>query len=124
VDVGGDSFLPVQPAGEDEVGTSRVSLAALAERLGVKPPALYKHVDNLADLQDKIAALAMAEFGDALRDALPGKAGLGALTVAFTPLRKVAPLVHRLLALETRGPPRQFRDRRVYSTASGAARPR
>jgi AcrR family transcriptional regulator len=72
----------------DEVGISRVSLAALAERLGVKPPALYKHVDNLADLQHRIAALAMAEFSDALRDALQGKAGLDALAAAFTALRR------------------------------------
>src|SRR5215475_8766526 len=71
----------------DEVGISRVSLAALAERLGVKPPALYKHVANLADLQHQIAALAMGELGDALRDALQGKAGSDALAAMFTALR-------------------------------------
>jgi AcrR family transcriptional regulator len=56
-------------------------------RLGVKPPALYKHVDNLADLQHRIAALAMSEFGDAAGDALQGKAGLDALTALFAALR-------------------------------------
>ncbi|MGH3492197.1 MAG: TetR/AcrR family transcriptional regulator [Sciscionella sp.] len=71
----------------DEVGIGAVSLAALAERLGVKPPALYKHVDNLGDLQHRIAALAMAEFGDALRDALQGKSGFDALAGMFTALR-------------------------------------
>ena len=68
----------------DEAGIGQVSLAALAQRLGVKPPALYKHVDNLADLRHQIAALAMAEFGDALR----GKAGSDALAAAFTALRR------------------------------------
>jgi AcrR family transcriptional regulator len=71
----------------DEVGIGQVSLAALAQRLGVKPPALYKHVDNIADLRHQIAALAMAEFGDTLRDALQGKAGSDALAAAFTALR-------------------------------------
>jgi AcrR family transcriptional regulator len=71
----------------DEVGIGAVSLAKLAERLGVRPPALYKHVDGLADLQHRIAALAMDEFGDALRDALQGKAGVDALAAMFTTLR-------------------------------------
>ena len=34
----------------DEVGIGSVSLAALAQRLGVKAPALYKHVDGIGDL--------------------------------------------------------------------------
>lgn len=71
----------------DEVGIDGVSLTALAARLGVSPPALYRHVDDLADLQHGIAALAMAEFGDALRDALQGKSGSDALTAMFTALR-------------------------------------
>jgi AcrR family transcriptional regulator len=71
----------------DEAGIGAVSLTALAERLGVKPPALYKHVANLADLQHRIAALAMAEFSDALRDVLQGKSGFDALAAMFTALR-------------------------------------
>ena len=45
----------------------------MAERLGVKAPALYKHVDSIGDLQHRIATLAMTEFGDALRDTLHGQ---------------------------------------------------
>jgi AcrR family transcriptional regulator len=71
----------------DEVGIGAVSLAALADRLGVRPPALYKHVDNLADLRHRIATLAMTEFGEALRDALQGRADRNALTAMFTALR-------------------------------------
>jgi AcrR family transcriptional regulator len=71
----------------DEIGFHALTLAVLADRLGVKPPALYKHVESLADLQHRIAALAMNEFGDAARDALQGKAGLDALTALFTALR-------------------------------------
>jgi AcrR family transcriptional regulator len=71
----------------DEVGIGAVSLAGVAERLGVKPPALYKHVDNIADLQHRIAALAMAELGEQVRDALQGKSGYDALAALFTALR-------------------------------------
>lgn len=71
----------------DEVGIGAVSLAGLADRLGVRPPALYNHVDNLADLQHRIAALAMAEFGEVLRDELQGKSGFDALAAMFTALR-------------------------------------
>ncbi len=67
----------------DEAGFGSVSLAALAERLGVKAPALYKHVDGIGDLQHRIATLAMTELGDALRDALQGKSGAGAISALF-----------------------------------------
>ena len=63
----------------DEMGIGSVSLAALAERLGVKPPALYKHVDSIGDLQHRIATLAMTELGDVLREALQGKSGAEAI---------------------------------------------
>ena len=71
----------------DEAGIGSVSLAALAERLGVKAPALYKHVDGIGDLQHRIATLAMTEFGDALRDALQGKSGADAISALFTAIQ-------------------------------------
>lgn len=71
----------------DDIGFSAVSLAVLADRLGVKPPALYKHIDGLADLQHRIAALAMTEFGEELREALQGKSGSDALAALFTTMR-------------------------------------
>ncbi len=71
----------------DESGIGAVSLAAIAERLGVKAPALYKHVDGIGDLQHRIATLAMTEATDALRDALQGKSGADAIGALFTSLR-------------------------------------
>jgi AcrR family transcriptional regulator len=68
----------------DEAGFESVSLAALAERLGVKAPALYKHVDSISDLQHRIATLAMTELGDAVREALQGKSGADAIGALFT----------------------------------------
>ena len=71
----------------DKEGIGCVSLAALAERLGVKPPALYKHVDGIGDLQHRIATLAMTELGDAFRDALQGKSGADAICALFIALK-------------------------------------
>ncbi|WP_432828714.1 TetR/AcrR family transcriptional regulator [Dactylosporangium sp. CA-092794] len=71
----------------DEAGIGSVSLAALAERLGVKAPALYKHVDGIGDLRHRIATLAMTELGDAVRDALQGKSGADAIGALFTTLQ-------------------------------------
>ncbi len=72
----------------DEAGYGAVALTPLAARLGVKPPALYKHVESLGDLRHRIAALAMAELAEVLRDALQGKAGQEALLAAFTAFRE------------------------------------
>ena len=71
----------------DEAGIGSVTLAALAGRLGVRPPALYKHVDSIGDLRHRIATLATTELGDALRDALQGRSGAAAVGALFTAVR-------------------------------------
>jgi AcrR family transcriptional regulator len=63
----------------DEVGLSRLTLAALAERLGVKQPSLYKHIDSLAGLHRSISLLAKRELGDVLARAAVGRAGAEAI---------------------------------------------
>lgn len=67
----------------DEAGIEAVSFATLAVRLGIKAPALYKHVDSISDLQHRIATLAMTEFGDLLREELQGKSGINAVNALF-----------------------------------------
>src|SRR4051812_50226135 len=42
----------------DEVGLERLTLAAVAQRLGVSGPALYKHVAGLDALQRDVAVVA------------------------------------------------------------------
>ena len=71
----------------DEIGFAQLSMGLLAERLGVKTPSLYNHVDNLADLIHRIAVLAATELGDALLDAIQGRAGSDALIVAAQAMR-------------------------------------
>jgi AcrR family transcriptional regulator len=85
--LGTDEVVAAGAALADEVGFDNVTLAVLAERLGVKPPALYKHVDGIADLQHRIAALAMAEYGEQVRDALQAKVAADAIDAVFTTMR-------------------------------------
>jgi AcrR family transcriptional regulator len=59
----------------DEAGPGQLTLAALAARLGVRQPSLYKHVTSLDALQQLIARQAKAEFGDVL-----GRAAIGLAT--------------------------------------------
>lgn len=58
----------------DEVGPSQLTLAALAARLGVRQPSLYKHIDSLASLHQRIAVLAKNELADVLGQAAIGRA--------------------------------------------------
>lgn len=58
----------------DEVGLSHLTLAALAERLGVRQPSLYKHVAGMGGLQRSIAVRAKNELADVLRQAAVGRA--------------------------------------------------
>lgn len=65
----------------DEVGLEGLTLAALAERLGVRQPSLYKHLDSLAGLRRSISLQAKAELGDILLRAAVGRSGADAITV-------------------------------------------
>jgi AcrR family transcriptional regulator len=63
----------------DEVGLDQLTLAALAARLGVRQPSLYKHVASLDALRQRISMLAKAELADVLGRAAIGRAGDDAL---------------------------------------------
>jgi AcrR family transcriptional regulator len=83
----GDDVVATAAGLIDEIGYPELTMGLLARRLGVRPPSLYKHVDGLADLQHRIATLAMTELGDAVRDALQGRAGIDALRALLTATR-------------------------------------
>jgi AcrR family transcriptional regulator len=71
----------------DEIGFAALAMAPLAQRLGVRPPSLYKHVVNLAELQHAIATLAMTELDRDVRDAVQGRSGCAALAAFAGALR-------------------------------------
>jgi AcrR family transcriptional regulator len=60
----------------EEQGTlDAVSLAAVAERLGVRTQSLYSHVDGLDGLRRELALHAVTALGTELADAAMGRAG-------------------------------------------------
>lgn len=63
----------------DEDGLQRLTLAALAARLGVRTPSLYAHVDGLGELRARLAERGARELARVLRDAATGRAGADAL---------------------------------------------
>jgi len=66
----------------DEAGFGNLTLAALAKRFGVRDASLYTHIRGLADLQERVAQLALTEWADALGAAVAGRARRDAL-IAF-----------------------------------------
>lgn len=70
----------------DEAGWDRLTLAAVAERVGVRLPSLYKHIDSLDGLRRDVAVAAVGSLAGALSAAAVGKAGgdaLRAVAVAY-----------------------------------------
>jgi AcrR family transcriptional regulator len=57
----------------DEVGLDRLTLATIAQRLGVALPSLYKHVRGLDALLQKLSALATAEIAADIAQAAVGR---------------------------------------------------
>ena len=78
----------------DEQGYENLTLAALAQRLGVATPSLYKHVKGADDLQRGLTALATRELGGAMGTAAMGRArgdALRAMAAAYRAYAKAHP---------------------------------
>ncbi len=74
----------------DEIGLPNLTLAALAARLGVRLPSLYKHVDGLAALHRAMALSAKRSLAEVMRRATVGRSGREALIALTEALRSWA----------------------------------
>jgi AcrR family transcriptional regulator len=74
----------------DEVGLERLTLASIAQRLGVTVPSLYKHVAGLDALKRDLAVLGVRELCAALSAAAVGRARSDALHAIATAYREYA----------------------------------
>ena len=57
----------------DSVGLHRLTLAALADQVGVKQPSLYKHIEGMDELQRRISIRAKIELVTVLGRAAVGR---------------------------------------------------
>jgi AcrR family transcriptional regulator len=83
----GDDVVASAAGLADEIGFQGITMGLLADRLGVRAPSLYKHVGGLADVQHRLATLALTELGEVIRDAVQGRAGIDALAALLTAVR-------------------------------------
>jgi AcrR family transcriptional regulator len=74
----------------DREGLESLTLAALAARLGIKPPSLFNHVDGMASLRRELAMLALREMADALANSAIGKSGDDAVRALTNEYRRFA----------------------------------
>lgn len=74
----------------DESGWDQLTLAAVAARLGVKLPSLYKHISSLDALRGAVAAMATRELADAMTGAAVGRAGPDAVRAVADAYRTYA----------------------------------
>ncbi len=88
----------------DEVGLDDLTFAALAARLGVAVPSLYKHVPSIAALHRRLSVVATRELGEALADAAVGRAGPDALRAVADAYRAYAHARPRLYPATQRPP--------------------
>jgi AcrR family transcriptional regulator len=76
-------------------GWEALSMAALAAELGIRPPSLYRHVDNLDALRRALRLRTSVEIADAVRTAVMGKSGtegLHALAASYRGYAKANPV--------------------------------
>ncbi len=74
----------------DADGLEAVTLAALAARLGVRPPSLYAHVRGIDELRASIAARGAEQLADELGAAAAGRSGGDALSAVAHAYRAFA----------------------------------
>jgi AcrR family transcriptional regulator len=71
----------------DDSGADALTLTRVAERTGVAPPSLYKHVAGLPAVRRLVRLRVLAEFDEATRAATLGRAGEEALRALATAYR-------------------------------------
>ena len=89
---------------EEQATVDAVSLAAVAERLGVRTQSLYSHVDGLDGLRRELALHATRQLGAALADAAMGRAGAEAVEAIIRAYLRFADEHPGLFAATLRAP--------------------
>lgn len=87
-----DRVVATAAAMADESGLEKVTLADVADRLGVRVPSLYKHIDGLDDLRQRMADSGMAALAATVSRAAEGRQGRDALVSIAQAYRRFARL--------------------------------
>jgi AcrR family transcriptional regulator len=104
----------------EEKRLENVTLLQVADKLGVKAPSLYNHLNGLRDLSVGVARMAAARLEEAIRDAAVGRSKGDALTAMSMAYRKYAKENPELYKAILRF--RDYRDDAVLETGRTAYR--
>jgi AcrR family transcriptional regulator len=85
-----DRIVAEAAAVADQCGLSRLTLAAIAQRLGVALPSLYKHVSGLDGVLRELAILGMRDLGTRMSRAAMGRSQKSALDAVSHAYRQFA----------------------------------
>ena len=88
----------------DEVGLENLTLSILADRLGVRSPSLYNHVEGLTGLRRELSLLAANTIAELSSQAAKRRKGKSALIAVGDALRKLASSRPGLYACLVRAP--------------------
>ncbi len=88
----------------DETGLDRLTMAAVAKRLGVSLPGLYKHIDGLDGLRRDLAVAGVRDLTAAMTASACGRSGRDALHGIAAAYRSYAALHPALCAASIRAP--------------------
>ncbi|WP_066039638.1 TetR/AcrR family transcriptional regulator [Herbiconiux solani] len=103
----------------DEVGLQNITLAAVAARLGIRLPSLYKHIDSLAALKATVGERAIRELTEVMARATVGRSGADAVGALARALRGWA-LEHPGRYSATVAPPRRGAVVEAAAVAGGS----
>lgn len=83
----------------DEQGIQEVTLASLAQKLGVRSPSLYNHVNGLTGLRNQLAIYGLKKLTAAIRESLKEQTGdeaIHAISSAYISFARSHPGVYEL----------------------------
>jgi AcrR family transcriptional regulator len=86
----------------DETGLERVTLTAVAQRLGVRKPSLYNHVDGLAELKRGLAIWGTYQLRSRISEAAIGQAkedAILAIAMAYRAFAHQRPGLYRAIVV-------------------------
>jgi AcrR family transcriptional regulator len=82
----------------DEEGTGALTMRAVADRLGIRAPSLYKHFAGKEALESAVISGGFAELAEAFEEAVDGADDrLGALAAAYREFALDRPYLYRLM---------------------------
>lgn len=83
----------------DEQGIQEVTLASLAQKLGVRSPSLYNHVNGLTGLRNQLAIYGLKKLTAAINDSLKDQTGdeaIHAIASAYISFARLHPGLYEL----------------------------